>query len=259
MMHSTILDHAAICAALQCCTTPSYLAVTLNSSPDFAASVLRELVSDGLFRRVMMRGSAGSLCYQPTAKAIGICARGAPKFLRAGISSAALSRGLLRGGAVFVCLPGQRWLAKDAQTQLCNQYGIPHAGHAMPLVSLDHAMHHHIYVPVLAPFEQAKNVIYNAIARWLPLLEKDAAHLHFIATTGHTTEAIKSALAELTPGTQDKAIRELAELDTRIAADRSGIARIELCHRRSELAATIAHAPRDGFPWLASTILEVQI
>ncbi len=262
-MQSAIRDHAATCAALHCCTTPAYAATALNCSLDTAAAALRHAVSAGLFRRVLLSGLGRVACYQPTAKAAGIGSRSAAKFLRAGASAAAIWRGLLRGGAVFA-VHGKEWLTVDAQALLREQHGIPHAGHADPLVALDRAEHHHIYVPV-PPVQagQSASIIANAAARWLPLLEQGAAHLHFIAAAGCSADAVNAALAEFAPDTQGDVSRELAELDARIEADKTGLARVQLARRRAELAVALAPVQADmiagTFPWLAQEVVEVQL
>ncbi|WP_157655463.1 hypothetical protein [Burkholderia ubonensis] len=262
-MQSAIRDHAATCAALHCCTTPAYAATALNCSLDAAAATLRHAVSAGLFRRILLSGLGRVACYQPTPKAAGIGSRSAAKFLRAGASAAAIWRGLLRGGAVFA-LHGKEWLTADAQALLREQHGIPQAGHADPLVALDRAAHHHIYVPV-PPVQtgQSASIIANAAARWLPLLEQGTAHLHFIAAAGRSADAVNAALAELVPETQDDVARELDELDARIEADKTGLARLQLARRRAELAAALAPVPADmiavTFPWLAQKAVEVRL
>lgn len=262
-MQSAVRDHAATCAALHCCTTSAYAAAALNCSPDTAAAALRHAVSVGLFRRVLVPGVGHVACYQPTAKAAGIGSRAASKFLRAGASVAAIWRGLLRGGVVFA-VPGREWLTTDAQSLLREQHGVPHAGHADPLVALDRAMHHHVYVPVPpAQAGQSASIIANAAARWLPLLEQGTAHLHFVSTAGRAADAVNAVLVELVPDTQSNAARELAELDARIEADKTGLARLQLAHRRAELAAMLASAESgpvpEAFPWLAQKAIEVTL
>ncbi|MCG9082364.1 hypothetical protein [Laribacter hongkongensis] len=258
-MQSAVRDHAATCAVLHCCTTSAYAAAALNCSPDTAAAALRHAVSVGLFRRVLLPGLGRVSCYQPTAKAAGIGSRAASKFLRAGASAAAIWRGLLRGGAVFAVL-GQEWLTTDAQALLREQHGIPHVGHADPLVGLDHVAHHHIYVPVPpAQAGQSASIIANAAARWLPLLEEGTVHLHFVSTAGRAADAVRAALAELVPDTHADATRELAELDARIAADKTGVTRIQLARQRAELAAALIATPSDTYPWLARTVVEVEL
>ncbi|KWB77986.1 hypothetical protein WL42_15275 [Burkholderia ubonensis] len=159
---------------------------------------------------------------------------------------------------------GKEWLTADAQALLREQHGIPQAGHADPLVALDRAAHHHIYVPV-PPVQtgQSASIIANAAARWLPLLEQGTAHLHFIAAAGRSADAVNAALAELVPETQDDVARELDELDARIEADKTGLARLQLARRRAELAAALAPVPADmiavTFPWLAQKAVEVRL
>ncbi|WP_287878080.1 hypothetical protein [Aquitalea sp.] len=260
-MESAICTYAAMCAALHCCTTPAYAAGALNFTLYDAADALRNAAADGLFRRVLLPGFARTACYQPTPKSADINSRNAAKFLRAGAAAAVLWRGLLRGGA-FAAVPCCDWLSADAQAALRALHGIPSAGHAEPLVGIERASEKYcIYVPVPpALAAQSANVIANAAARWLPLLEQGTARLNFIAATGRTADALNAALVEFVPHASDYAALELAELDARIEADKTGLARLQLARPRAELAAVLASAAEPApYPWLAHQVVSVSL
>ena len=74
---------------------------------------------------------------------------------------------------------------------------------------------------------------------------------------------MNAALAEFAPDTQGDVSRELAELDARIEADKTGLARVQLARRRAELAVALAPVQADmiagTFPWLAQEVVEVQL
>jgi hypothetical protein len=199
--------------------------------------------------------------YQPTAKAGGIDARRAPKFLRAGLPESGRWRGLLRGGVVFFAASNLEWLTPDAQALLRERHAIPGKGHADALIAREAAGHFHVYVPV--PPADASNspsaVIASAAARWLPLLECGATHLHFVAPAGRAADALQVALSDLVPPSQNDAARELAALDARVAADGTGVARVQLAHRRAELSAAVADAPAPAFSWLVNEVVGVRV
>ncbi|MFL9864163.1 hypothetical protein PQR67_08285 [Paraburkholderia fungorum] len=260
-MLPTIREHASACAALHCASTPDYAAAALNISRDDAASALRDAASAGLFRRLLLPGLGNAPVYQPTAFAGGLDARRAPKFLRAGLSESGRWRGLLRGSMVFFATSNLEWLTSAAQSILRERFAVPGKGHAEPLIARDDAGRYQLYVPV-PPADAIKSssaVIASAAARWLPLLEHGATNLHFVTLVGRAADALQSALSDLAPPSQNDATRELAALDARIAADGTGVARVQFAHRRAELAAVAVAAAKPAFPWLVSEVVEVRV
>jgi hypothetical protein len=258
-MLSTIRDHASACAALHCCTTPSYAAAALNLSQDEAVSALREATAAGLFRRLLLPGRGNAPVYQPTAKAGGVDPRRAAKFLRAGLSESSGWRGLLRGGVVVTRHSNLTWLTSKATVLLCDQHSIPSRGHAEPLIARDEAGHYQVHV-LVPPGEASKSpaaVIGSAAPRWLPLLEHGANRLHFATLSGHPADAMQAVLSQLVPASQDAVASELAALEARIAADATGVARVQLAGKRAELAAVAAATPEPAFPWLAREVVRV--
>jgi hypothetical protein len=257
-MPPTIHDHVAVCATLHCCTTSAYVEAVLNYSTEAAKFSLRQAAAAGLLRRVLLPGTERTAYYQPTAKAAGIRAYGAPKFLRAGVPTSSLWRGVLRGGVVFVSASDDRWLTMDAAYGLLEQHGIMRSGYVEPLIAMDHAGRYHIYVPVLpSKTDIDASVIFDAAHRWLPILEDGKAHLHFIATAGRSAEAIRTALAQLVPTNIDAA--KLAEINARIASDKTGVAMIELARERAELTAALITSQSNSFPWLMNSVVEVSL
>jgi hypothetical protein len=259
-MSFAIRDHAAACAALHCCTTPAYASVSLNCSREDAAIALRNAVASGLFRRLLLPGMGNTPCYQPTAKASGIDARLAPKFLRSGLSEASCWRGLMRGGAAFVATPTLNWRTLTDQQTLCDQYAIPTHGHATPVLgtSSDNTLHVIVAVPPLLARKSSAVVIASAAARWVALLEDMPSQLRFATQTGRAADAIRAALHDLAPASQGDARRDLAALDARIAEDTTGASRIALAHQRAELFAAVSATSASALPWLARDVIEVQ-
>lgn len=259
-MSSTVHQHAADCAAMHCCTTPMYAAIALCCSRDAAASALREASSVGLLRRTLLPGMGTTPCYQPTSKAADVPARLAPKFLRAGLPEPGRWRGVLRGGIVFQAPPGHTFLTAQMSASLSAEFAIPHRGYAEPLIAREGTDRHHIYA-LITPQEatkSAESAIANACLRWLPLLEQGNALLHFVTLSGRAADALQSALSEHLP-VPDNAVRELAELDARVASDVTGAARIRLASRRVELLTAISTAPTSLCPWLAGNVVGIEV
>lgn len=262
-MSATVYRHASVCAALHCATIPDYAAVALHCTRDAAASALREAAGAGLFRRLLLPGLGNAPVYQPTAKAGAVDSRNAPKFLRAGLSEAGRWRGLLRGGVVFFADSNLDWLLAEAQSELHSEHAIPTAGHAGALVARDAHGRYRIVVPVppADATRSPKAAIDSAAVRWLPLLEQGIADLHFATRAGLAADALQAELSALAPAEKGDDASELSELDARIAADKTGLARVQLASRRAELAAAVAAAATQPsvFPWLAGTVLQVAV
>lgn len=259
---SAIHDHAATCAALHVCTTPAYAAAALRCSRDEASAALREATAAGILRRFLLSGLGNTPCYQPTACAANTDSRHAPKFLRAGSSDAARWRGLLRGSVAFVAAPELAFLTQEAQAVLCEQHAIPTAGHAQAIVALDEGGRHAVFVPVLPRMAEhmPHGAISAAAARWLPLLERTSAMLAFVTTAGRAADILHAALSELVPVAASDARAELAAIDARIAADPTGVARLQLARQRAELMAAIDSASAaDAFPWLARDVVAAEV
>lgn len=262
-MSIAIHQHASVCAALHCATTPDYAAAALNCTRDVGASALREAAGAGLFRRLLLPGLGNAPVYQPTAKAGAVDSRNAPKFLRAGLSESGRWRGLLRGGVVFLAGRNLDWLSAEAQSELHSEHQIPAVGHAGALVARNAYGRYRIVVPV-PPAEATKSpkaVIDSAAVRWLPLLEQGYAELHFVTRAGLAADALQAELSALAPAEQGDDASELAELDAHIAADKTGLARVQFAARRAELAAAVAAAitKPPAFPWLAGNVIEVAV
>lgn len=262
-MSAAVHQHASVCAALHCASTPDYAAAALNCTRDVAASALRNAAGEGLFRRLLLPGLGNVPVYQPTAKAGAVDSRNAPKFLRAGISEAARWRGLLRGGVVFLAGRNLDWLPVEAQSALHVAHAISATGHASALVAHDAQGQYRIVVPVppADATKSAKAVIDSAAVRWLPLLEQGIAELHFVTRAGLAADALQAELSALVPAETGGDSTELEELDARIAADKTGLARVQLAARRAELVAAIAAAAAKPaeFSWLAGNVLEVAV
>ncbi|PQV45826.1 hypothetical protein B0G83_11564 [Paraburkholderia sp. BL21I4N1] len=157
--------------------------------------------------------------------------------------------------------PSLVWLTIEATLLLCEQYAIPSKGHTEPLIARDSSGGYEVYV-LVPPEEAGKSpgaIIGNAAARWLPLLEKGATHLHLVTLAGCAAGALQSALSQFVPASHEDAVSELAQLDARIAADGTGAMRVQLAHRRAELAAASAVAPMPAFPWLSNKVVGVQV
>lgn len=268
-MSATVHKHASVCATLRCASTPDYAAIAMNCTRDAAATALREAAGAGLFRRLLLPGLGNAPVYQPTAKAGAVDSRNAPKFLRAGLSEAGRWRGLLRGGVVFSMGQNLDWLSAEAQSELHAQHAIPAIGHAGALVASDTHGRYRIVVPV-PPADATKSpkarkaAIESAAMRWLPLLEQGSAELHFVTRAGLAADVLQTELSALLSGETGGDSSELAELDARIAADKTGLARVQLASRRAELAAAVAAAatqPAGAFPWhaLAGNVLQVSV
>jgi len=254
-----VLRHAAQCADLLCCTTPAWTAKALDWPREAAASVLREAAKSGLFRRLLLPGLGNVPLYQPTHRAAGIDARRAPKFLRAGLSEPSRWRGYIRGGTVFGSGSVSSWLNAGSRQKLYDFVAIPVTGYAEPLIAGDDESGYHILVPV-PPDEAIANphgLIKNAAARWIPLLEHGGHALQFATFAGLAATSMRLALAELMPVSTGNVARELADLDARVAADTTGLARVRLARQRAELAAAVASVPASMFPWLMGDLVEV--
>lgn len=255
-----VLSLAAQCADLLCCTTPAWTAEALNLSREVAASALRDAAKSGVFRRLLLPGLGNVPLYQPTAKAAGMDARRAPKFLRAGLSESGRWRGFIRGGTVFAGGLDSCWLGTDSRQNLCDRAAIQGAGYAAPSISGDDESGYRIVVPVppSLAIASAYGVITSAAMRWVPLLEHGGHVLQFATLAGRAADAMRLALAELAPASTDTVARELADLEARLAKDTTGLARIQLARQRAELAAAVASVPAPAFPWLMTDLVEVQ-
>jgi len=257
-MQITIYEHVSACAALHCCTTPGYAAIALGCTIENAKSALNLAASAGLVRRVFLPTAEVAHCYQPTAKAGGIKSYGAPAFFRTGASASALLRGVLRGSAVFVTAAHQRWMRMADQYTLVAQYGIARAGYIEPLIAMDQSDLYHVYIPVeLAASKINTSLVVDAVARWLPILDEGKANIHFLAMKGHSADAVNKALAQLVPS--PLAAEKLAEIESCIALDKTGVAAIQLARERAELIRTLTESSTNSFPWLMAKAIEVSL
>ncbi|MFM0301072.1 hypothetical protein PQQ99_13190 [Paraburkholderia sediminicola] len=255
-----IRQYAEDCAATHICATPAYAAEALHCSPDTASAALRDAVSAGLFRRLLLPGLGNKPVYQPTAKAAGVDARRAPRFFRAGIGEAPRWRGLLRAGVIGQNATAHTFLPVESARELCDRHAIPLRGYEEPLLARDGAGPYRTYacVPPQAALESAAGFVERTILRWSAWLQDGGLELHFATLAGRAAEAMQMVLAEYgTPA--HGAMRELVELDARIASDRTGTARIRLANRRAELAALAAVESNAAFPWLVTTVTEVRV
>lgn len=231
-------QHARYCAELELCTSPALTAGTLNCTPEAAREALKIATDAGYFRALLVPGCGHKIYYQPTPKAAGISGGLVPKFLRAGLAPTAAVRGLLRHAA---CLarPESAPLTVAEQIEICRTAGVPERGHARALLAHEPGMLH-IFVPVL-PAEAAAATIVGAACRWLPLVETQPLRLHFATPQGgQAATDLRAALAVMKPTDRHA---ELAELDARIANDRTGLLTVQLAAQRAALAAEATSAP----------------
>ncbi|MDR5763811.1 MULTISPECIES: hypothetical protein [unclassified Caballeronia] len=255
MHNPNIIEHAAACASLRCCTTPSLAAAALSFTPEAAADALRAAVAPGYFRRLLLPGLGNTPVYQPTPKSIGLDATRAPKFLRAGQSLDTLWRGLLRGGVAFRGTPAGRWLTTGELTLLCVKTGIPTSGYAIPLVLQDNGGYT-VFAPIPPSAERsAFNAVASIVARWHPLFEQQNGRLLLVARAGRQAECLRATLREFGVAPGDE-VRELAQIDAQISADPTGVSRIRLAGRRAELMTAQADVSVE-FPWLSRDVITV--
>lgn len=255
-----IRQYAEACAATQLCVTPALAAEALHCSPDAASAVLRDAVSAGLFRRLLLPGLGNTPVYQPTAKAAGVDAKRALKFLRAGIDEAQRWRGLLRAGVIGQSVATHTFWPVESARALCDRHAVPLRGYEEPLLARDDAGRYRAYVcaPPQMALKSSPRLIERTILRWSAWLQDGGLELHFATLTGRAADALQTALAEY-ESPASGAARELAELEARIASDGSGTARIQFAGRRAELAALATVAPNTVFPWLVTTATEVRV
>jgi hypothetical protein len=253
-----IHQYAEECAAMRICVTPAYAADALNCSPDAVSTALRDAASVGLFRRLLLPGLGNTPVYQPTSKAAGVDAKRAPKFFRAGIDETLRWRGLLRASVIGQHHGSRTFLAVESARELCDRHAVPLRGYDEPLLSRDGEGRYrtHVCVPPHQALKSARGLIERAILRWSAWLQEGGIDLHFATLAGRPAGAMQTALAEYTPSS-NSAMQELLELDARIAADRSGVARIQFASHRSELAAAVDATATAEFPWLVTNVTEV--
>jgi hypothetical protein len=255
-----IRQYAEDCAAMHICVTPAYAAEALHCSLDAASAALHDAVFAGLFRRLLLPGLGNTPLYQPTAKAAGVDAKRAPKFFRAGLDEAPRWRGLLRAGVIDQDRNAHTFLPVQSARELCGQHAIPLRGHEEPLLAFDGARQFRTYicVPPQVALKSAGGFIERTILRWSAWLQDGGLELHFATLTGCAAEVMQTALAEYESPAHG-AMRELAELDARIVADRTGTMRIQLASLRAELAALADSESNAAFPWLVTTVTAVRV
>lgn len=231
-------QHAQHCAEHELCTSPALAAGALNCTPDAAREALKIAADAGYFRALLVPGCGHKIYYQPTPKAAGIRGRDVPKFLRAGLSPAGVVRGLLRHTA---SLARPEWvpLTVTEQVEICRNAGVPERGHTRVLLASEPELLH-IFVPVL-PAEAAAGAIVGAACRWLPLAERQPLRLHFVTPQGGQAAVdLPTTLDVMKPADLHAS---LAEMDARIAGDRSGMLALQLASERAALAAEVAGNP----------------
>lgn len=257
-MPISIHQYAETCAAMHLCVTPALASEVLRCSPDAASAALRDAVSGGLFRRLLLPGLGNTPVYQPTAKAAGVDAKHAPKFFRAGIDETQRWRGLLRAGLIAQDHHAHTFLTVENARAQCEVHAIPMRGYDEPLLSHNTAGQHRAYVCIApqAALKSSPGLIERAILRWSAWLQDGGLELRFVTLTGRPADALQSALSEYRPPS-GAAAQELAELDAHIATDRTGAARIQFARRRAELVAAAALEPDTAFPWLQPTVTGV--
>lgn len=254
----SIHQYAETCATMRLCVTPALAAEVLRCSPDAASAALRDAVSDGLFRRLLLPGLGNTPVYQPTAKAASVDAKHAPKFFRAGIDETQRWRGLLRAGLIAQAHHAHTFLTVETAREQCEVHAIPMRGYDEPLLSRTTAGLHraHVCIAPQAALKSSPGLIERAILRWSAWLQDGGLELRFVTLTGRPADALQSALSEYQPPSSGAA-QELAELDAHIAKDRTGAARIQFATRRAELAAAAELEPATVFPWLQPTVTGV--
>ncbi|UXZ60796.1 hypothetical protein NUJ28_15040 [Burkholderia multivorans] len=259
-MPISINQYAEACAAMHLCVTPALAAEALRCSPDTASVALRDAVSAGLFRRLLLSGLGNTPVYQPTAKAAGVDAKLAPKFFRAGIDETQRWRGLLRAGLIAQDHHVHTFLTVENARAQCEIHAIPMRGYDEPLLSHDAAGLHHAHVCIApqAALKSSPGLIERAILRWSPWLQDGGLELYFVTLAGRPADALQAALSEYQPPSSGAA-RELAELEAHIATDRTGAARIQFASRRAELAAAAELEPATVFPWLQTSVTQVRV
>lgn len=259
-MLAPIHQYANACATLHLCVTPALAAEVLRCSPDAASATLRDAVSVGLFRRLLLPGLGNTPVYQPTAKAAGVDAKHAPKFFRAGIDETQRWRGLLRAGLIAQDQHAHTFLTVETAHAQCEVHAIPVRGYDEPLLSHAAAELYraHVCIAPQAALKSSSGLIERAILRWSAWLQDGGLELRFATLAGRPADALQAALSEYQPPSSGAA-RELAELDAHIAADRTGAARIQFASRRAELAAAAELEPATVFPWLQTTVTEVRV
>lgn len=256
--YHTLKTHAHQLAAGELATTASLTAAGLKTSLDEARAGLRQLSEAGYLRPVSVPGLGNKTAFQPTSKAAGLRTKNVPKFLRSGLDSDAINRGLLRSFIRQISHPNLSFLSAKEQSDLCKKYGIQERGHARALVGLDGA-HVELFVPI-SPREAPISAIESASNRWFFLLETGTATLNFVTENEHKPAVIE-AIKILNPPDPAALIRaELEALEAQIKADKTGKTAInsaqKLAGTRRELAEisveTAAHSA--PFPWIGEVV-----
>lgn len=244
-------QYAQHCAAHELCTSPALAACALNLPPEAARETLKLAADAGYFRSILVPGCGHKIYYQPTHKAAGIRGNVIPKFLRAGLSPAASVRGLLRHAA-SIARPELTLLTVTEQARICHEAGIQERGHARALLAVEPDMLH-IFISAL-PSEPAAGIIVGAASRWLPLVETRLYQLHFVTPAGSkAADELRVTLSVCKPA---DCRTELAELDARIAADRTGLLSLQLASERAKLTEAVktSHPPTRLFAVLGDVI-----
>lgn len=236
--YNTLRTHAHQLAAGELATTASLTAAGLKIELDAARAALRQLAETGYLRPVSVPGLGNKIAFQPTLKAAGLRTKNVPKFLRSGLDSDAINRGLLRSFIRQISHPNLSFLTTKEQSELCKKHDISERGHARVLAGLDGA-HVELFVPI-SHREAPISAIESASNRWFFLLETGTATLNFV-TDGAHRPAVIEAIKMLNPPDPAAQIRaELAALEAQIKADTTGktaiISAQKLTGMRRELA-----------------------
>lgn len=256
--YHTLKTHACQLAQAELATTAVLTAAGLKTSLDEARAGLRQLSEAGYLRPVSVPGLGNKIAFQPTQKAAGLRTKNVPKFLRSGLDSDAINRGLLRSFIRQISHPNLSFLTTKEQSELCQKHGISERGHARIIAGLDGA-HVELFVPI-SHREEPISAIESASNRWFFLLETGTATLNFV-TDGTHRPAVIEAIKMLNPPDPAAQIRaELAALEAQIKSDTTGKTAInsaqKLAGMRRELAEisgeTATHSA--PFPWLGEVV-----
>lgn len=255
---SHIQSLAAHCASLELCLSPELAAAALSLPLADVRKALAEAAATGFYRRVLLPHKRTALVYQPTPKGAGLqvlpgAAARVPRFLRTGLLPSAAERAMLRGYVALVWHPDTCYLTIDQQAAVCGEYAVATRGYARALMSSDW----HLYVPVLSS-DHAIRVVTTAAERWLPALEpiesgphRSICSLNFVTQAGHRADALRAAIEELRG---PNLAADLATLDRRIAADRTGA--LVIRHAAERMALSEAATSTSGQPLWLGTVVE---
>ena len=254
---------AAEAARLDAVLTADLIVRSLSFPPSTALEAAHLGVAAGLFRARKLPGHGNHLVFQPTARAAGLAPAIAPLSLRRAAPPDTLRRSLIRGSVRYGIRPDLSYLTRGEVSALYRQYGVPTCGHAPALVGLDGA-HFHLFQPVINEVGRPPTrTVETTIARHFLLLESGCATLHFTTFEGGAAEAMQAAIAAKAPVSAATTARvELTALDAEVAADRTGLRRLDTAGRRAALTAKIEAAEQgdgDLYPWLDRDVVGVTL